>query len=292
MSKIAHIKHRIRSVKNTRQITKAMELVASSKMKRAQDRAIAGRDYALLLARLLHIATTHAEIPNHPLMEKREVKRRGILVLSTDKGLCGPLNANLFREINKIKGEADFVSVGRKAKQYLSRTGRNLVADFSVSDRVAFGEVRPIIEHMLEQYRSGRIDTLEVVFPRFINTLIQKTLTVRVLPILDLQEMIDTLDLKKDHKHVEDLEDNREIKFEPSAPEILEKLPDLFIKEQLYQFIVSAKASEHSARRVAMKNASDNASKLVDSLILKYNKARQAAITQEIVEISAAAASD
>lgn len=292
MSKIAHIKRRIKSVKNTRQITRAMQLVAASKMKRAQDRALASRDYSLLLARMLHVAISHTSEINHPLMTKRSVKKRGILLISSDKGLCGAMNANLFRSVAEIEGEADFVSVGRKGKQFLSRAGKNLVADFTVSDKVGYGEVRPVIEFLIKSYMDGEIDTVEVLFPRFVNTMLQEPVTVRILPLLNLEEEIDKLKVKGEENTLDETEDDREIKYEPDVETILRDLPELFIKQEVYQFFLSAKASEHSARMVAMKSATDNASSLVDDLTLKFNKARQAAITQEILEIAAATASN
>ncbi len=292
MSKIAHIKRRIKSVKNTRQITRAMQLVAASKMKRAQDRALASRDYSLLLARMLHVAISHTSEINHPLMTKRSVKKRGILLISSDKGLCGAMNANLFRSVAEIEGEADFVSVGRKGKQFLSRAGKNLVADFTVSDKVGYGEVRPVIEFLIKSYMDGEIDTVEVLFPRFVNTMVQEPVTVRILPLLNLEEEIDKLKVKGEENTLDETEDDREIKYEPDVETILRDLPELFIKQEVYQFFLSAKASEHSARMVAMKSATDNASSLVDDLTLKFNKARQAAITQEILEIAAATASN
>jgi F-type H+-transporting ATPase subunit gamma len=291
MSKIAHIKRRIKSVKNTRQITRAMQLVAASKMKRAQDRTLASRDYSQLLARMLHVAIAHSSEIHHPLMVERPVKKRGILVVSTDKGLCGALNANLFRTLAEIEGDAAFVSVGRKAKQYLSRTGRNLIADFSVSDKVGYGEVRPVIEFLLDAYQKEEIDTVEIVFPRFINTMLQQPMNVKILPLVNLDEEIEKLRLKGEEDTLDEIEDGREMKYEPNVETILNDLPELFIKQEIYQFMLSSKASEHSARMVAMKSATDNASTLVDSLTLKFNKARQAAITQEILEIAAATAS-
>lgn len=291
MSKIAHIKRRIKSVKNTQQITRAMQLVASSKMKRAQDRALAGREYAMLLARMMHVAISHSQEMTHPLMEARSVKKRGILAITSDKGLCGAMNANLLRLISQVEGDCDFVSVGRKGKQFLSRTNRNLIADFSISDKVDYREVRPIVEFMVKSFLEGEIDTVEIAFPRYINTMIQKPLLLKILPIVDLEECLEMLCLKNEDDALDAIQDEREIKYEPDVKTILDELPALFVKQQIHQFILSAKASEHSARMVAMKSATDNATSLVDSLTLKFNKARQAAITQEIIEIAAATAS-
>ena len=295
MANLRDIRRRIKSVKNTRQITRAMQLVSSSKMKRAQDAAVAGRPYTLLLADLLDTVGEKLDLGGanlaHPYFEKREVKHRGILVLSTDKGLCGPLNTNLFRKIiDEVKGPAKFITVGRKATQFVSRTRRDLLADFHVSDKAAFTELRPMLQFLLEAYAKGTIDTVEIAYPSFVNVLIQEPVIQPLLPITDLQEVLDQL-----RKRTGDLPalsargDKREMLFEPSASAILRDLPDLYVKVIIHQLLLESRASEYCARMVAMKAATDNASNLVDDLTLDYNKARQAAITQEILEIAAAA---
>ena len=289
MANTRDIRNRIKSVKNTAQITKAMELVAASKMKRAQDTAIAGRPYALLLAEILDAVSERATELIHPFLEKREVKRRGILIISTDKGLCGPLNSNLFRLVAKIDRSAAFVAIGRKATQFLSRTARTVLADFSISDRTRFAEVRLPIEFLLKAYIDGEIDTIEVLYTRFINTLRQEPSLDPLVPLGDLDEVIHSF--MAAHQAAADTrapEDAREMLFEPGADYILDELVSLYIKREIYQRVLEAKASEQSARMVAMKTATDNAGTLVDELTLHYNKARQAAITQEILEISAA----
>ncbi len=270
-----------------------MELVAASKMKRAQQTALAGRHYAVLLAEILASIAPRVENVSHPLLKKRPVKTRGILLITTDKGLCGPLNSNLFRVITEIEGEAKFVSIGRKGTQFLSRSGRDLLADFSIDDQVTFREVRLVAEFMIEQYLAGNIDTLEVVFPRFVNTLVQESATVSLLPIPDLKTMIESL---RSHSKPEENErpatnDDREMLFDPDAPSLLKALLPLYLNREIYQFALNSKASEHSARMVAMKAANDNASNLLDDLTLEYNKARQAAITQEILELASAGSS-
>ena len=288
------IRRRIKSVKNTRQITKAMELVAASKMKKAQDMAVAGREYAYLLADILASVSSRLTEINHPLLQPREIKTRGILVLSTDKGLCGPLNSNLFRMIAEIKEPAKFVSVGRKSTQFLGRTKRPLIADFAISDAVNFRDVLVVAEFMVQQFLDGEIDTLEVLYPRFINTLVQEPIRVQLLPLPDLKEMVRNLRKAVSRgKEVKELpSDDRQMLFEPDLRSLLNSILPLYVNRELYQFALNAKASEHSARMVAMKTAKDNASKLLDDLTLEYNKARQAAITQEILEIAAATAAN
>ncbi|MDE3084267.1 MAG: ATP synthase F1 subunit gamma [Verrucomicrobiota bacterium] len=281
------IRRRIRSVKNTRQITRAMELVAASKMKKAQQAALAGRRYTQLMADMLASLAPHVEEALHPFLARREVKTRGVLLITTDRGLCGPLNANLFKLVTEIKTPVKFYAIGRKGAQFLARTRRNMAANFQVHDRVPFAEVKVASEFMAKQFLEGAIDTIEVIFPQFKNTLVQEPVCRPVLPLANLQQFIDTL-----HRHAGTVtaaaDDTRELLFEPNAQTVLEALLPFYVNRHIYQLMLSAKASEHSARMVAMKTAKDNATKLLGDLTLEYNKARQAAITQEIIEIAAA----
>ncbi len=289
MPNLKEIRRRIKSVKNTRQITKAMELVAASKMKKAQQAALSGQPYAALLAETLAHISTRIEELDHPFFEEREIKTRGIILVTTDRGLCGPLNGNLFREVQKIEGDAQFVSVGRKGKQFLSRTDRALLADFVVEDSVPYVKIKQLTEFMIEKYLSGEVDTVEVWYSRFVNVLMQAPTQAKLLPISGLADMITEL-RGKGAEPFESSDDDRNFKFEPDPKTILNELLPLFVNRQAYQAVLSARASEHSARMVAMKTAKDNATKLLDSLTLQFNKARQAAITQEILEIAAATA--
>jgi F-type H+-transporting ATPase subunit gamma len=293
MKGIREIRRRIKAVKNTAQITKAMQLVASSKMKRAQDAALAGRPYALLLSQILESALPRMHETEHPFFVARPVKKRGILVIATDKGLCGALNGNLFRLITDVKpGAASFVCVGRKATQFIARTGRELLADFIVSDKVGYNEVRPVIEFLMQAYQDGKIDTIEVMYSSFVNTLRQDPALDALVPFESFEKELEKLNHRLGERAGEEIKDDREIQFEPSAHVIINELPPLFLKQQIYTMILAAKASEHSARMVAMKNATDNAKQLVADLSLEYNKARQAGITQEILEIAAASAAN
>jgi len=286
MANTRDIRNRIRGVTNTQKITRAMQLVAASKMKKAQDRALEGRPYAQQLARMLASLTEKIEDFSHPFLEEREVKTRGILLLSTDRGLCGSLNANLFREVGKMgKEETAYVTVGRKARQFITRTGRELLADFPISEDANFKELRVVVEFLIAQFRDGTIDSIEILYPRFRNTLIQEPAQIPLLPLTDLTEYVHAFAKKQGREIVED---TRDLIFEPAPEEILNKLLDRFVKQEAYQMLVDARASEHSARMVAMKAATDNAKKLTDALTLQYNKARQAGITQEILEITAA----
>jgi F-type H+-transporting ATPase subunit gamma len=263
-----------------------MELVAASKMKKAQQAALAGRPYTRLMASMLASLSDRLDGSHHPFLLQRPIKTRGILLLTTDKGLCGPLNSNLFRLVLDIPPTAKYYAVGRKGAQFLARTRREMVGDFHVDDRVPFGEVRLVVEFMVKQYLEGVIDTIEVIYPRFKNTLVQEPRVRPVLPLRNLREFLEEFAGRGGAGAAP--ADEREVLFEPGAESVLAALLPLYVNRQVYQFALSAKASEHSARMVAMKTAKDNASKLIDSLTLEYNKARQAAITQEILEIAAA----
>ncbi len=286
MANTRDLRRRIKSVKNTAQITRAMQLVAASKMKKAQDFALEGRPYTELLAEMMSSLGDRLIDYKHPFLEGREVKKRGILVVSSDKGLCGALNANLFRKLVTIEGPAGYVSIGRKAAQFLSRSQRELLADFTISDKVQFAEVRVAVEFLIQSYREGKIDTLEVLYTHFINTMVQTPVILPLLPFAELKSILQKKDQEAGRKSASD--DAREIQFEPGPEAILDELLNLYIKQQIYHVVLEAKASEHSSRMVAMKTATDNAKTLVDDLTLDYNKVRQAAITQEILEISAA----
>jgi len=287
MASTRDIRRRIKSVKNTRQITKAMELVAASKMKKAQQAALPGRPYANLLADVLAALANKVDASAHPFLAEREVKTRGILLITTDRGLCGPLNSNLFRLVQEIRTPAKFYSIGRKGTQFLARTSRAMVAAFQVSDRVPFSQVKVAAEFMIKQYIEGVIDTVEVLYSRFKNTMVQHPLVRPVLPLRSLKEFLDQLAIDTGTVRIPHADD-REVLFEPGMVEVLNALLPFYVDHQIHQLALSAKASEHSARMVAMKTATDNATELLDHLTLEYNKARQAGITQEILEIAAA----
>jgi F-type H+-transporting ATPase subunit gamma len=288
MASTRDIRRRIKSVKNTRQITKAMELVAASKMKKAQQAALAGRPYAELMARMLAGLADHVDSSLHPFLATREVKTRGIILITSDKGLCGPLNANVFKLVTDIKTPAKYAVIGRKGSQFIARTKRDLLADFSVSDRVGFPEVRVVAEFMMKQYLDGIVDTVEVIWPRFRNTLIQVPTTLPLLPLSDLKKAVEGLRHDSGSVSVPTKSIESQMLFEPNPSAVLDALLPLYINRQVFHEVLDAKASEHSARMVAMKTAKDNATKLLGDLTLEYNKARQAAITQEILEIAAA----
>jgi len=283
------IRRRIKSVKNTRQITKAMELVAASKMKKAQAAALAGRPYAELMAKMLGAIADRVEEAQHPFLAKREIRTRGIILITSDKGLCGPLNSNVLKVVTDIKTPAKYVVIGRKGTQFIARTHRDLLADFPANDRTSFADIKIIAEFMVKQFIEGVVDTVEVIWPRFRNTLVQAPTIMTLLPLTSVKDII--ADLRSDAglavTTATKSADNPML-FEPDAASVLEAILPLYINRELFQHAIDAKASEHSARMVAMKTAKDNATKLLGELTLEYNKARQAGITQEILEIAAA----
>ena len=286
---LREIRNRIKSVKSTGQITRAMQLVASSKMKRAQDSARAGRAYAELLGEILDTAQAKVGDFTHPLLTKREVKVRGILLVTPDKGMAGALNGNLIRLAAEQK-DAVFVCIGRKGAQALARSGRKVLADFPVTDRATFNEVRPAAEYLLKAFSEGTVDTVEVLFAHFKNTMVQTPRVQQLLPADSLVNQAREFRAKLGLPEPKIDEDERDMLFEPSAAAILNQLPALFFKQAVHQAVLESKASEFSARMVAMKAATDNAKKIGAALSLEYNKARQAAITQEILELTAGAA--
>jgi F-type H+-transporting ATPase subunit gamma len=286
MASTRDIRRRIKSVKNTRQITKAMELVAASKMKKAQHAALSGQAYTQLMSDMLAALADRVDESTHPFLIHREVKTRGLLLITTDKGLCGPLNANLFKLVHEIKTPAKFAVIGRKGSQFLARTRRDLLAEFPLNDRVPFSEVKVAAEFMMKKFLDGEIDTFEVIYPRFKNTLVQEPTCQPVLPLSDLRGFLDVLEVGTAAAAAR--KDSREMLIEPDPKTVLEALLPFYVNRHVYQLALAAKASEQSARMVAMKTAKDNATELLGDLTLEYNKARQAAITQEILEIAAA----
>ncbi|MDB6173052.1 MAG: atpG [Chthoniobacteraceae bacterium] len=281
------IRRRIKSVKNTSQITKAMQMVAAAKMRKAQLSALAGRPYAELLNRVLDSVAARAEENTHELLQVRPVKKELVLVISTDKGLCGALNTNLLREVGKFDPEkCTFVAVGRKGLQWMLRGNRNVLADFPLKENLVFIESKAISKFVMEKFVSGEVDKVTVVFTDFINTLTQVPKSKTILPIESLHV---TAGLAGHHEvAIEKTDSETEYLFEPSMDDVLSSVLPHYVHFQVYQMLLDARASEHSARMIAMKNATDNAKQLIKDLTLEYNKIRQASITTELLEISTA----
>lgn len=294
MANLRDIRRRIKSVKNTAQITRAMQLVAAAKMKKAQDQALAGRDYAELLNQVLVNLKENVAEGAHPLLEQREGGKELVLVISTDKGLCGALNTNLAKKVRaEVPKDAEFVTVGRKLRTQLGKAGREMVADFEVKDPVPFAEARPIAKFLTKAFLEGGYSKVSVAFSNYITVMRQEPVIVQLLPVSTA-----TLGEKQDYEGMgKDVTVGatdraaalaKDYLFEPSGPEVLDTLLPLYINFQVYQMLVESRASEHSARMVAMKGATDNAKKFIKELTLEYNKLRQAAITAELLEITTA----
>ncbi|CAN5337247.1 F0F1 ATP synthase subunit gamma [soil metagenome] len=289
------IRRRIKSVKNTSQITKAMQLVAASKMKKAQDQAVSGRDYADLLNRVLISVSKRIEDLSHPLMEERKEGKELIILVSTDKGLCGALNTNLLRKtFNETAPDAEFITVGRKGVQRVRRMDRHLVADFHVGDPASSTETRQVAKFATDKFLEDGYSVVRVAFTNFINTLSQEPYLETLLPISPVhigkkREFESLADSKgaRDEGAASEAENIRYL-FEPTPEAILDATLPQYISFMLYQMIMEARASEHSARMVAMQNATENAKALIKDLTLEYNKLRQAAITNELLEITTA----
>jgi len=281
MANTRDIRRRIKSVKNTAQITKAMQMVAAAKMRKAQAQALAGRPYSHLLDEIAAHMQAAAGDFSHPLIQVRPVKKRLVILVTTDKGLCGGLNTNLLKEVSlRHTANTVYVSIGRKGKLYLARTGKVLLADFELKDGFAFRDCKRISSYVLDLYEKGEIDTVEVAYSKYVNAMTQEPTLFKLAPI-----GVDTIALTEAGNV-----GSSDAIFEPSAAELLGKLLPFYVHFELYQFVLNAKASEHSARMVAMKNATDNAKQIVKDLTLLYNKVRQAAITTELLEITTAQA--
>jgi len=282
------IRRRIKSVKNTAQITKAMQMVAASKMRKAQQAALAGRPYATLMNDVLAEVTYHAGDFTHPLMEKRDGSKRAIVLVSTDKGLCGALNSNLMREATKFdKANTIYITAGRKGSQFIARTKRQLAAEFTYKDAPLFSEARAISKFARDLFLKGEVARVDILFTNFISTLNQKPEVFPLLPVGQIKGVVAGV-----HGHAMEeklLKGATEFLFEPNVEEVFGALLPHYINFQVYQILMEAKASEHSSRMVAMKNATDNAKQLIKDLTLEYNKLRQANITRELLEITSAA---
>jgi F-type H+-transporting ATPase subunit gamma len=276
------IRRRIKSVKNTAQITKAMQMVAASKMRKAQQLALDGRPYAQLLNRISAALNEVTLDEKHPLLERRTVKKELVIIISTDKGLCGALNTNLLREAAKFDPEKTvFITAGRKAAQWAVRSNRKVLADFQMKDTPSFLETKAMSKLAIDKFLDGSVDKVSVVVTRFVNTLTQVPFIFELLPVSPLPA---------NEKVVEELHDKGPIDttFEPNAAAVLDALLPYYAHFAVYRAVVEARAAEHSARMVAMKSATDNAKQLIKDLTLEYNKVRQAAITTELLEITTA----
>src|SRR6516165_4357062 len=277
------LRRRIKSITSTAQLTKAMQMVAASKMRKAQEAAIAARPFGLLVYAIQREATTHMGDFKHPLLEVREVRKRAVILVGADKGLCGPLNSNVLRMATKFDTKTTmFITAGRRAAQFIARTQRQLVAEFSYGDSPTVAEARAIAGLARDLFLKKEVDQVQVVATRFVNTLTQIPVTLEFLPIGEIAG----LELPATKPPGPASPDAVEFVFEPSPEFVMSYLLSHYLDIYIYEVLVNAKASEQSARMVSMKNATDNANNLIKHLTLEYNKLRQGNITKEMLEIA------
>lgn len=293
MANTRELRRRIRSVKNTSQITKAMQMVAATKMRKAQNQAVNGRPYAGNLLESLARLLPRIDQEVHPLLGSKKIATPpptatqllagprndnvGVVVLSTDKGLVGALNTNIIRAVSGLHlpgVNVNYITVGKKVRSFVARTGKDLKADFENSDIVIFRQAKQLAKLLIEAYLKREIGEAFIVYPRFISTLRQEAVRVKILPI-ELESITEGTDTS-------------EFLIEPDPDQLLDELLTHFVEIRIYQALLETKASEHSARMIAMQNATDNAKELVGDLQLTYNQTRQDAITRELLEITSA----
>jgi F-type H+-transporting ATPase subunit gamma len=286
MAGAKEIRTKIASIKKTQKITRAMEMVAASKMRKTQDRMRASRPYARKINQVVkHLAYGHAEY-RHPFLEEREIKRVGVIVVSSDRGLCGGLNTNLFKSVTAFVKEqsekqvdVDFCVLGRKGEAFFKRIGGNIVAYADgLGDTPAVSDLIGSVKVMLNEYNEKKIDALYIAFNEFVNTMVQKPTVQQLLP------------LPEEEGEKDELSHHWDYLYEPDAKELLDDLLGRYIELQVYQSIVENIACEQAAKMISMRSASDNAGDLIKEFQLAYNKARQSAITQELSEIVGGAA--
>ena len=279
------IRRRIRSVRNMAQITRAMEMVAASKMRRAQDRVTSGRPYSERLRQVLgdlaSLQLDSDQLQAFPLLAEREIRKTAIILITPDRGLNGALNSNILRRtVQYIREEAvggapEIIAVGKKGRDFSVRTSQNVVAEFiQLGDRPSLNDVRPVAQIAIKEFLDGNVDAVHIIYPQFVNTLTQKPTVVQLLPIQRPEGNSQTAD---------------DFIFEPNAQVLLNQLLPRYVEVILYQAVLENVASFYSAQMVAMRNATDNAKELSDDLNLALNKARQAQITNEVAEIAAGA---
>jgi F-type H+-transporting ATPase subunit gamma len=280
MASQREIRRRIGAVRNIKQITRAMQFVAASKLKRAQDATLAARPYSAKIEEVLADLATVLSGEDHPLFARREGRRRLIVLITTDRGLAGPLNTNTIRfvsrEITDHPGELTLVTVGRKGRDAMRRARVPIEAHFAgFGDKPQFVDVLPLARLIVDDFLSGTYDEVDLVYSQFVSTLTQRPNLDRLLPIRPAEDIAGI--------------PGNQFLFEPSPTAVLEQLLPRYVATRVYQAVLEAKASEESSRMVAMKNATENAEELIEDLTLAYNKVRQSNITREMIEIATGA---
>ena len=283
MPNFREIRGRIRSVRNISQITRAMEMVAASKMRRAQQRVVATRPYtdriSAVIGNLSGLAESGDGDDRFPLLDQRPIQKVAVILITPDKGLCGSLNSNITRRatryiLNEAGVPVEVITVGKKGRDFMVRYRRDVVAEFTaIGDYPTLDQIAPIAQVAVDDFITGKVDAVYIIYTRFISTLTQRPELQQLLPV----------------QPPEDAAPMSDVIFEPSPAGVLNALLPRYVDQQVYRAILESIASEHSARMVAMRNATDNARELVSELTLSYNKARQAQITNEVSEISAGA---
>ncbi len=298
MPNTKELRRRIRSVKNMSQITKAMQMVAATKMRRAQNQAISGRPYITTLHKaVMALLSKLGDDISHPLIAANDSSKAAALIITTDKGLCGSLNTNIFKAYlaSHLKGgNVNFYTVGKKGRQFVVKMGNNLIADFENSDHVTFRTASQIGKLVTKSFTDGEIGSFSVIYPNFVSALRQEPVVMPLLPV-NLESIRQFYDIalveETRNKKQETNEDKgEEFLFEPNLPELLDFVVTHYVQIKIYQALLETKASEHSARMIAMQNATDNAKELAQDLTLSYNQTRQEGITNELLEITSALA--
>jgi F-type H+-transporting ATPase subunit gamma len=283
MHSLHDIRRRIRSIEGTAQITKAMQMVAASKMRKAQESVLAGRPFARLVYRIQREATARSIDFRHPLLEVRTVRKRAVILIGADKGLCGALNSNLFRLVSQFDPASTvFVTAGRKATQFIARTRRQLVAEFAYGDEPTYVEAQAIASLARDLFLKREVDQVRIVGTEFVNTLTQRPVDLEFLPIGEIKGSKIPIAEAEENLPL----DTRESLFEPGPEAVLAYLLSHYLNIYAHRALLNAKASEQSARMVSMKNATDNAEDLIQHLTLEYNNLRQGNITKELLEIA------
>lgn len=273
MAQIREIKRRIKSINNTAKVTHAMELVAGAKMRRSQESALASRPYTLTLNEILASVKSHSE-KSHTLLTSKKADKQMLILITSDRGLVGGLNINLFRELAKTEMKSfKFVVVGKKGQVFVSKSNSEMMAGFFSEEQETIDLARTLTKLATDAYKMSEVSSVKVLYPDFLSTVKQVPNMVQILPIELNVEELQTKDTKTG------------LLFEPNPDRILESILPHYVLTKIYQTLLEAKASEHSARMVAMKNATDAANDLVSDLTLTYNQARQEAITTELLDI-------
>ena len=298
MPSTREIRRRINSAKNIAKITRAMEMVAAARMKRAQSAVVAGRPYAAKIAEVIQNLAARVNAAGeekHPLLVARPVKNITVIMITSDRGLMGALNTNVIRRttrfiLNEANAPTSIVAIGRKGRDFMVRYGRPLIAEYvNYGDRPGIKDIYPIARVAMDEYTSGRADAVYLVYTDFVNTLIQRPTVFRLLP-LDVSQLEEGVPAPGENQPVATDDSVIDYEYEPSANAILSQIIPRYVEVRIYQALLEHLASQHSAQMVAMRNATDNAKDVIQDLTLAYNKLRQANITKEIIEISSGAA--